>query len=492
MNKKDIISTFIKLALIFILIDTLLGIFPSMMSNIITTSKYTYSIIAELTAVLIALIVIILTNNSNIFTTKKESIIKSIHIGLPMFLLSIIYLIINIIRIINTGSINVNNLYALIIYCLGIGLFEEFLCRGWILNEFLKISSNTRKEVITSIIISAFLFGLMHISNIWVAGQNSYITFLQICNAISLGCFLGAVYYRTKNIWAVSFLHGFYDFSLLLGEINLLKECTTNTLTTRVIIYETVSILMIIIMFIFCTMILLRRSVLNPLLEDPKPLSNKDLKEEKRIKRELIIATIIVCLLPIPTPPEEEYEKSQTCYNYETIHLEEYDITTTNKTKYSIEYIIPKYIETEYSKEENWIDNEEPEKTVKPDKYNFEIYKEENKINFINKNTNYKIQLQYPKIYNLYVYTNNDNTIILIETYEDFNSVIYYSNYIHKNNLSNEQKYLEELSESFIKIIAPDTKELGILSTKEEIYPLIRTTHNDIMIIKDEELLLVE
>ena len=43
-----------------------------------------------------------------------------------------------------------------------------------------------------------------------------------------------------------------------------------------------------------------------------------------------------------------------------------------------------------------------------------------------------------------------------------------------------------------VKIIAPDTKELGILSTKEEIYPLIRTTHNDIMIIKDEELLLVE
>ena len=492
MNKNNIIlSTFIKLVLIFIVIDTLLGIFPSMISSIIVNSKYSVSIIAELTAALIALIVVILSSNNHIFTIKKESLIDSIHIGLPMFILSTFYLLSSLFSVITSDSFTISNLVSLIIYCLAIGIFEELLCRGWILNEFLKVSNTNRRDVITSIIISALLFGLMHISNIWVAGQNPYITFLQICNAITLGSFLGAVYYRTKNIWAVIFLHAYYDFSLLLGEINLLKDCTTNKLTTSVMIYETVSISLLIIIFILCTIIILRKSKLNPLLDEPTPISKKEHEKEKKNKLVYIVVIIVLMIIPIPQPKKEDYLKSQTCYQFNTVEIKEYDITTTNKTKYNIHYAIPKYI-TNFDTEEEWIDNNVPDKTVKPDDYNYDIIKEDNYITFINKNTNYKIQLEYPSVYNLYVYTHKENTIILIQTREDYDSVIYYSNYIHKNNLSNEPKYLEELADSFVRIITPDSKELGILTTEENVYPLIKTINGDIMVIQGEQLLLVK
>ena len=486
-----ILSTFIKIALIFIFIDTILGIFPSSISSIITNSKYSTSIIAELTAALVSLIVVILSCNNHIFTEKKENLIDSIHIGLPMFLLSTIYLLSSLFTVITSDSFTTNNLISLMIYCFSIGLFEELLCRGWILNEFLKVSDTTRKDVITSIVVSALLFGLMHISNIWVAGQNPYITFLQICNAIALGSFLGAVYYRTKNIWAVIFLHAYYDFSLLLGEIHLLKDCTTNTLTKNVMIYETISISVIIVVFILCTIIILRKSKLNPLLEEPTPLSKDNIKLENRHKLIYIIAIIGLMIIPIPQPSKEEYIISQTCYHYNTVYIDEYDITTTNKTKYNIHYLIHNYIPN-FETEDAWIDNTIPDKTVKPDDYDFDIIKDDTHVTFINKNTNYKIQLEYPYIYNLYVYTDKENTIILIQTREDYDSVIYYSNYIHKNNLSNEPKYLEELSESFTRIVTPDSKELGILTTENNTYPLIKTINGDIMIIEEEQLLLVK
>ena len=492
MKKINIIlTTFIKIGLLFILIDLLLGIFPSSITDIVINSKYSRSIIAELTAAIIALIVVILSSNHHIFTDKRKSFIESIYIGLPMFIISIIYLISSTFSIIDSNTLTINNILALMIYCLLIGVFEELLCRGWILNEFLKVSNTNRKDVITSIIVSSLLFGLMHISNIWIAGQNTYITFLQICNAIALGSFLGAVYYRTKNISSVIFLHAFYDFSLLLSEVSLLKECTTNELTKNVMLYETVTISLLIVVYILCTIIILRKSKLNPLLEEPNPLSKESLLKEKRFKLVLIISIIVINFLPIPRPKEEEYLKSQTCYNYNIIKLKEYEITTTTKTKYNIEYRINRYIENSIE-DADWIDNDAPNKTSLPGEYSFNIYTEENRIIFENTITKYKIELEYPNIKNIYVYTYQDNTNILIQTYENYNSIIYYSNYIHKNNLSNDKQYLEELSRSFKKIVTPDSKELGILTTEDNIYPLIKTMDGDIMIIDNEELLLVK
>ena len=69
----------------------------------------------------------------------------------------------------------------------------------------------------------------MHITNIF-QGQTVFETVMQIIQATSLGFLLGSIYFRSKNIWAVVFLHTFYDFSFMFPEVNSLKDCTGNNL----------------------------------------------------------------------------------------------------------------------------------------------------------------------------------------------------------------------------------------------------------------------
>ena len=69
--------------------------------------------------------------------------------------LSLIILVVSFIEIID--SVNIPVVLNLAIYCLLIGLVEEFLCRGWLLNEFLERFSNSKKNIIISIVLSSLV-----------------------------------------------------------------------------------------------------------------------------------------------------------------------------------------------------------------------------------------------------------------------------------------------------------------------------------------------
>ena len=530
-NKKtNIIILFIKILFLFFFIDILLGTFPAIITSIISSSKYGLSIIAEIVAISIALIVLVLSGNKYIFNGKREGFFKSLYIGLPMFIISIVYLISSVSQLVISKSFNIYNFLALVLYCLTIGIFEEFLCRGWILNEFLEEHGSNRKQVITSIILSALIFGGMHISNIWIAHQDPFITILQICNAVTLGVFLGGVYYRTKNIWGVIFLHGFYDFALMLGDINEIKDCTTNELTSGIMLYEIVSIGVMVLMFILCSAIILRKSKLNPLLDEPTPLSKTDLSKERTTKALLIVGVILVNFIPLPNVTQEEIDKFQTCYDYDTIKIDEYNLTVTNRTEFNIDYynmeeikaeqqrieektdeineeeVVEEQIEEEQQEEvveeeqEFWldtkkeeIDQEIEEQIEKAGYYNYKIYIENSSVVLENTNTKDKIATRFDNILNLYVINFKDQTTILIQTYEDGNSVLYYSRFITKDNVSNAKLYLQEIFNTFTKIITPDSNVLGHITTKDNIYPFIKTTNGEYMLLnEDGELLIIK
>ena len=63
----------------------------------------------------------------------------------------------------------------------------------------------------------------MHITNLFATPQGFVDTLMQILQALASGFLFGSIYYRTKNIWTLAFLHGFFDFSLMLAEVNTLK-----------------------------------------------------------------------------------------------------------------------------------------------------------------------------------------------------------------------------------------------------------------------------
>lgn len=96
-------------------------------------------------------------------------------------------------------------IYLLIGYALT-GFMEEGLMRG-IVMRVLKPTGTTR-----SVVISALLFGLIHIGNLLY--RNPMIVFAQIIGAFVHGIGLGAIRLRTNTIWFPVILHGLHDMAL--------------------------------------------------------------------------------------------------------------------------------------------------------------------------------------------------------------------------------------------------------------------------------------
>lgn len=89
-----------------------------------------------------------------------------------------------------------------------VGIFEEFLFRGLVLNTILaKMKGDSFKNKIIAILLSSVLFGVIHFLNLFDTPELMNATIQQVCFAAFTGVFLGALYLRTNNIWVVAFYH---------------------------------------------------------------------------------------------------------------------------------------------------------------------------------------------------------------------------------------------------------------------------------------------
>lgn len=95
--------------------------------------------------------------------------------------------------------------YLLVGYALT-GFMEEGLMRG-IVMRVLKPTGAVR-----SVVISALLFGLIHIGNLLY--RNPAIVVAQMVGAFVHGIGLGAIRLRSNTIWFVVLLHGLHDLAL--------------------------------------------------------------------------------------------------------------------------------------------------------------------------------------------------------------------------------------------------------------------------------------
>lgn len=96
-----------------------------------------------------------------------------------------------------------------IIYYIGVGIIEEFFCRGLLQNSLERIFKSRKNPQLTAVIITSVIFGMGHI--IGVIGMPPMIAACKIVWAIGLGVYVGAVYVRTRNLWLVSLFHFVID-----------------------------------------------------------------------------------------------------------------------------------------------------------------------------------------------------------------------------------------------------------------------------------------
>ena len=470
-KKKSMLVFFLKMILILAVIDLITITF----ANLITTSSFLYKygtdLITEVFYALLILIVMLLFHNSYVFTDKKAKFWDSIKLATPMLIISLINLFVNISEIKNGTLFGFINVF---VFCIFIGIAEEFLCRGWIQNEFIERFSDSKKSVINSILLASLVFGLMHIVNLGF--QTFFETLLQIINATALGFLLGSVYYKTKNIWSVIFLHSFYDFAIFLGEMNQIKDCTYNTPTIGVTLVSGYGIILISAIWILSAILVLKKCN----FPDSKAKNEKNLT----IKL-LIVLSFVLMMIPLEKLVPE-YDDYEVCYTYEKLgavddyelHFPQHDLYVIDGIKKTDVFDTTSNVMKEKVEEDNY-------------SYTFMIDKDK-KVKISNNIVGNDIVLDFENVVWMAVLENDITYSVVIMTNEN-ESTIYYSDFISKDNIQTNTEYMEKFKDSFKKFELPEVSNIGYITLDDSNYkyPLMVSRNYDYFIVKNSELYLI-
>lgn len=455
-KKNKMLKLILKVLAIFIGFELIVQTFGAILGqeiyNTINFGKYGRVLITEASVFIFSLLFLLLTKKWYIFKKVRVKFKEGINYGLPLLLISLVMLFSSIISI--SDSVNVVNLLSLIFYTILIGCFEEVFFRGIILETLIE-DAKTRKQVIISIVISAVIFGLTHFTNLLV-GQDLLTTFMQVIQTFAIGVLLGSVYYLSRNIWVVIFLHSFYDFSIMLSDVNLIKDCTLASDVPFSLTFNSLIIsLFFSAIYIFYSVSLLRKSKINnclniEVLEEDKVEDDRKDKNVNKVIWLLIIFMFgfnIIYNLIIPIDQDDYY----ICYEFKEITIDKIE------THY--------YAYDEY---ETVIDN-----------VNYRVFLENDKAYIQNLVTQEIKDLGYEDVLRVVLVDNN----LIIITYDFIDYVVYY---VDINNINIKEKYQ--------KYDISDVAQVGYLidATTEDKYPLIKSETSDLFIIKDNELMIVK
>ena len=417
--------------------------------------KYNTMFISELVIVLFALIMLLLGKRLSILKPCGKSIIYGIKRGMPIFVVSLISLFSSLTGILGE-NLNIPNLISLIILAITIGMAEEFFFRGFIQGEIVDAYGKSRKQVIMSVVVSGVIFGLVHITNA-LSGQDIITTLMQVLQASSLGILLGSIYFITKNIWSVVFLHAFYDFAIMLSEVNSYKDCINSTdISTVMLIFTLVVSLIYVVIYLAGAYLNLQKRHVNEYIgeEVTDEIIVKDRENATKAKK-LVIVVIVLLFLASPLIPADEVENFQICYTYENV-----DINGEINFALDNEFVLNdvKLYVDDYNLVMESIDGEN--KTV--------------------------IETLENDIYDIYVYEIDSNYHILLNA----NEILYYG-VVNKDSVAVTSEFTSILINSFQKYDVPEIMDIGKLESNDGVYPLIKSYVSDYFIIKDDKVMVI-
>lgn len=449
-KNKDLFKFIGIIAIILLLLVGLYTIYGGILANILYNAvfygKYNTMLISEIVIVLFAIIVISVRKLWPQIRSKKENFIVGIKRGMPILVISVIMLLVNGGELLIDGNLSIPNFISLVLVSIAIGIAEEFIFRGWLQNEVMDRFGEGKKGALITILISGLLFGLFHLVNA-LSGQDLFTSFMQVIQTSAIGILFCSVYYASRNIWSLVFLHSFYDFSVLLGEVNSYKDCANNTDVAMI-----VNIITLIISVLFA-IIYIAYSYLN---------IKNDANTKRRVTQ-IIVVAILAMFITSYLAPSEIMDK-QICYNYEEIDINNGKMTYFVEDEFVINYV----------NDENYI-------------YNYKLFIENNKLNITNLKTGDNIKFNMDA-YNFVVYEDGLNYVILVNSSDK----VYVSNFMNKDKLSDNLNYLEEISNSFLSFDTPEIIEIGYLEYENTIYPLLKSYINDYFIIKDNKVMVIK
>ena len=425
-NKKKpniVLFTILMIAIFTVISEVVIwGYGSKTISNAIENYPQGTLVIREAILASLVLIVLLLFKNSYVFTQKKENFFKGLYYGL--YYIVIICLMTLFVGVI--GGVFFKSGLALLnlaIGCIFIGIAEEFLCRGWLLNEFLERFGDTKKGVWYSIIISGVIFGLLHLGNMF-GGQSVANTITQVVSAAATGIMFGLIYYKTKNIWSVIALHALWDFAVFLGQ-----------LMPTTYIFETFTSYTII--GVVFTIFMALAEVLNVIPHI------KDIDKKPKTRNVVIFAAISVVLFYVctfgTTFANTEMGKE---YQFSNITIKNYSVTTDNYETYSLNY--------------------------NNDEFKFELSKnDKKKVVLTNTNTNYEVELESINPKDMIMFEDKEYYVLSYIDFRDDKNIYLRFYYMNKKDLSNDNSYLDTIKKDLKNYMVPASGKLEVIHDKD-------------------------
>ena len=201
--------------IIFILLDLLLLGTGQLLSLLPKTLPMKY--FTEIILMLIPAAAVVFFGFSRAF--KKGHFFRGLLYSLPFIAIHLIVLATFFSESLGNPEANWNPWY-IIVYglfsVLGIGVREECIYRATIQNVLAKKYAGSVKGIWLTVIVSSFIFGLTHVTNIFF-GMEPLAALTQSLSAAFVGVLFGAIYLRSGSIWTLILIHTLTDIAGLAG-----------------------------------------------------------------------------------------------------------------------------------------------------------------------------------------------------------------------------------------------------------------------------------
>ncbi|MDO5519277.1 MAG: CPBP family intramembrane metalloprotease [bacterium] len=151
--------------------------------------------------------------------------LKGMGKGLLLSIVMLIYIVENFVsgsRVdapIDFSKITIVNYILCFFANMSVGLFEEVLLRGTVLNIMNEQWKNRKHGPYAAVGASSLLFGLAHFLNYFNGSNYLNPTIAQVFYATFIGLFMASVYLKSGNLWLVIILHGLFDFAAEFWEL---------------------------------------------------------------------------------------------------------------------------------------------------------------------------------------------------------------------------------------------------------------------------------
>ena len=182
-KKPNIILYTLVMLVVFVIITEVIiwGYAGGIISKVIINYPQGELVIGEAVLASLVLIVMLLFKNSYVFTQDRVKWHKSFKYGAFYLIGSVLFMLLY-----HQGFTGGLSLINLVLGCFLVGVAEEFLCRGWLLNEFLERYSDSKKNIMLSIFLSSIVFGLVHFVNMIAKAKFNY-TWNNTCYTYDYG-----------------------------------------------------------------------------------------------------------------------------------------------------------------------------------------------------------------------------------------------------------------------------------------------------------------